>query len=882
MRALTFPKQVLAARDRLAEGLDQIERNHHRGARGSVICAQIADLRDEIVLDLFDAALEECGGPDQRIRHHVALVPHGGYGRRDVSPASDVDLMLLCHRSVAGRVGELAQRLWRDLCDAGLVVGHSVRTVEEACRLAAGDAETLTSLIEARFLAGSVSLFCQFWQRFCRLVRRRAGKLAAAIEHARLQERMRFGETAFLLEPHVKRSHGGLRDVQMVRWLGMIGFGTTDLAELVLRGALTAQECEALGEAADFLLRVRNELHFYAGRCQDVLSRWEQLRLAEVFQYQSGGGMLPVEHFMQHYLRHTKQVGRIANRLRQQVARPGRWARWASQWFGRRIGKGFLIGRWGVTAIDRARHRVQQGLSGAMELVDLASAHGEPIAAETWELVQRQNQWPAEPPDPESCRRFLAVLGRPVRLGELLGQLHEAGLLACFIPAFRHALGLLQFNQYHKYTVDEHCLRAVEKATELAGDSGPLGQTYRSLPRKHVLHLALLIHDLGKGHTDDHCRMGRRIAEETAQRLGLGERDARDLKFLVRKHLLMNHLAFRREIAEEQTPVQLAVDVASPELLGMLYVLTAADLAAVGPATWNSWKAELLTDLYQRTMQHLTDEGDVPGWEQYAEQRRQKVRVWLGAEQHDPWFSRQVQQLPAAYLHGTPPAQIAADLRALHQLASGGAEARGGYRPETKTVEFTVVTHEAVARGIFHRLTGALTGQGLEILSAQINTLAEGFVVDRFQVIDPDYSGPPPEARIQAVCRALVDSLKQPEGVRLAFRRTWQSDHRHPISPEARNRVEIHNGVSAQYTVIDVFAVDRPGLLFAVARTLYELALSVARAKIGTYLDQVVDVFYVADHQGRKIEEPQRIEEIRTQLLRAINSQTGSPDETSQ
>ncbi len=878
VQALTFPQQVLAARERLAERLAQIERYHRRITRGSVVCAQIADVRDEIVLDLFDAALEDSGDPGQEIRRHVALVPHGGYGRRDVSPASDLDLMLLCDRSVAGRMGKVAQRLWRDRCDVGLVVGHSVRSVDEACRLAADDAETLTSLIEARFLAGSVSLFCRFWQRFCRLVRRSAGRLVTAIERARFEERMRFGETAYLLEPHVKRSHGGLRDIQMVRWLGMIGFGTPEPEELVSLGAITAQECTALNQAADFLLRVRNEMHFHAGRCQDVLSRWEQLRLAELFQYQASSGMLPVEHFMRHYFRHTKEVGRIANRLQQQVVRPSRWARLATRWFGRRIGRGFVVGRWGLAATEQARKRVQQGLAGAMELVDLASAHGTPIAAETWDLVQRRSERLPEQPDPESCRRFLAVLGRPALLGELLAQLHDTGLLECFIPAFRHAHGLLQFNQYHKYTVDEHCLRAVEKATELADDPGPLGQAYRNLPRKHVLHLALLVHDLGKGYPEDHSRVGRRIAVETAERLGLDEHDTRDLKFLVRKHLLMNHLAFRREIAEEQTPVQLAVEVASPELLGMLYALTAADLAAVGPGIWNSWKAELLTDLYQRTMQHLTDEADVPGWDQYAEQRRQKVCMWLGDKQHDRWFARQVEQLPATYLHSTPPVQIAADLRLLHRLAPGNAEARGEYRPETKTVEFTVATNEAVVPGIFHRLTGALTSYGLEILSAQINTLAEGFVVDRFQVMDPDYSGPPPKARIEAVCRSLVASLKQPAGTRMSFRRTWQSDHRHPTSPEAHSRVEIHNSVSAQYTVIDVFAVDRPGLLYSVTRTLYELGLSVARAKIGTYLDQVVDVFYVTDNQGRKIEQAEQIDQIRNRLLQAIHSETDSPD----
>jgi len=850
---LSLPQYVLAARDRLAAGLAEIERHHRRSSRGTIISAQIADLRDEVVLELLDAALQAIGTQQAReLRHHVALVPHGGYGRRDVSPGSDVDLMLLCSKQAAGRIGEVAQCFWRDLYDAGLVVGHSVRTAEEACRLAADDAQTFTSLIEARFLAGSVSLFCRFWRRLVRLAHRAASKLVLAIAQARFEERMRFGETAYLLEPHVKRSHGGLRDIQMVRWLGMIGFGTPEPAELAARGAITRKELSALNEATDFLLRVRNELHFHAGRAQDVLSRWEQLRLAELFGYKATGGLLPAEQFMRDYFRHARQVGRIAERLQRQLAPESRWPNWTTRRFGRRVGDGFVIGHTGLAAVGPKQLTVGRSIRQLMELIDLASAHNQPIAPQTWQTIQQQCEYLAEEPDEQSCRKLLAVLGRPARLGELLFLLHDVGLLERFVPALRHAHGLLQFNQYHKYTVDEHCLRAVEKATELAADSGPLGQTYRSLPRKHVLH-------------------------QTAARLYLDDEDTRDLKFLVRKHLLMNHLAFRREIAEEQTPVQLAVEVASPELLGMLYVFTAADLAAVGPGTWNSWKAELLTDLYQRTMQHLTDEADVPGWHQYAEQRRHEVLLWLGDRKDDPWFIRQVQQLPATYLHSTSPSQIAADLRLLRRLSPGQVEARGVFRPETNTVEYTVATNEAVVPGIFHRLTGAITSHGLEILSAQINTLADGFVVDRFFAFDPDYPGAPPEERIRAVCRSLVRSVQQPEQQRLSFRRTWQSDHRPPTSPEARSRVEVYNGVSPHYTVIDVFAVDRPGLLYEVARTLYDLGLSVARAKIGTFLDQVVDVFYVTDNAGQKIEQPERIEQIRTELLRAIGPGSSSP-----
>jgi len=472
---------------------------------------------------------------------------------------------------------------------------------------------------------------------------------------------------------------------------------------------------------------------------------------------------------------------------------------------------------------------------------------------------------------PEACRRFRSLLRHPARLGELLRRLHEVRLLENLIPPFAHARGLFEFNQYHKYTVDEHCFQAVEEAGEFQFDSGPLGRVYRQLARKHVLHLALLIHDLGKGHPEDHCEVGLRIAQQTADRLQLDARETDDLVFLVHKHLLMNHLAFRRDTGDEQLIVRFAVEAGSPELLRMLYVLTAADLAAVGPGTWNNWKAEIVTDLYRRAMQHLVGQSPAVNPDEYLDERRQSVLDALGPDRNQAWLARQVDELPAAYLGSTEPDEVAAHLRLLRKLAADEVNAKGSYQPETETVQFSIATREQLTPGIFHKLCGALTGQGLEILSAEIHTLADGLVLDRFQVHDPDYAGEPPPERLAEIERALVASLRTPAGTIPSFRRTWHvGGHRRPTVPTAQNRVQTDNSTSQTHTIFDIFAVDRPGLLYAITRTLFESGLSVSRAKIATYLDQVVDVFYVIDLAGAKLEDESRLAGIRRRLLEVI------------
>ncbi|MEX0675812.1 MAG: [protein-PII] uridylyltransferase [Pirellulales bacterium] len=870
----SFRPAVLRARQRLHDGRAEIRQQHEAGSPGIQVCTRLADLLDAIVLDLFASALADLWPEDsEEFRAQVALVAHGGYGRREVAPYSDVDLMILCSPGADKAVYPLASRLLRDLSDVRLDLGQSVCTPQQACALAAQDPTVCTSLMEARFLAGSSKLFKTFVDRFARQTQARSKSLFKAIEGARRAERSQYGETVYLLEPNIKRSSGCLRDLHLLRWLGFTCHGTTDPAALQLLGALAKEDQSNEREASEFLLRLRNELHFHAGQSNDVLDRTEQVRLAELYQYTGSQAILPVEQFMSEYFRHSSAVRSI---VRNSVAnwQPGQfWNNVAALVFSHQVEGDYRVSFREIAATRRGLEKLESSLSEVLKLCVLANLQNKRIAPATWETVRAAVPRLADRATPDVCREFLSLLSQPGRLGELLRRLHEVGLLEILVPAFTHARSLLQFNEYHRYTVDEHCILAVQRATDFLHDGGILGRIYRGIKQKRTLHLALLIHDLGKGFVEDHSEVGLRIAEETARRLRLPLREAEMLKFLVHKHLVMSHLAMWRDISDPQLVLRFAVDVGSPELLDMLFVLTAADFAAVGPGIWDSWKADVLTDLYKRTMRHLASDAPATDTDEGLERRRAELRARLAGEADPTWYARQIDALPHSYAFNASPRQIADELRDLHSLVEGDVHARGRYLAENETLEFVVGTHEQITPGVFHKLTGALASQGLQILWAEINTLADGLVLDRFYVSDLDFAQQPPQERIDETCQALVRALKSPASAPL-FRKVWQSAATRDRAALNRlpTRVLIDNSSSEAFTIIDVFAHDRMGLLYTIARTLFELELSVSVAKIGTYLDQVVDVFYVTDQPGGKLTDEARLSQITGRLLEAINA----------
>ena len=882
--SLKVSPTVLAVREKMREGRERLAEQQREGALGVQLCRRMTSLFEEAILDLYQSALTVLWRDHSKsVVDSVCLVGHSGYGRGEMAPYSDVDLMILHTPQAQEAAAFLAKRLSGDVFDAGLQLGLSVRTIPQVLELAAKDAPTFTALIESRLLVGDEALFGKFISRFRSLAARNSRRLSESILFERNEERDKYGETVYLLRPNIKRSRGGLRDIQLVRWIGYTLYGEADTEMLSQTGAISTEDWQRLRDARETLLRLRNDLHFHAKRAQDTLDREEQVRIAELWQYQPTPGLLPVELFMRDYFRLTADVSDVVDHLLSRSRHRSPVGGFFGSLLSLSIEGDFRVGPSEIYPTSRGMERMRGSLSETMRLMDLAATYDKPIRESAWDEIRagfrdsplsRDSQM-----EPLATERFLSFLSHSAeRLGSLLRQLHAIRGLDPFVPGIDHARCLIQFNDYHKYTVDEHSFRVVDSLTAQLAQKTSRGDAYRAVRSKRVLHLAAVLHDLGKGFDEDHSIVGERFALEAGEKLGLPEDERQSLAFLVRRHLLMSEIAQRRDISDLRVVASLARAVGTPDQLRMLYCLTCADLEAVGPGALSSWKLLLLTDLYNSTLQLLA-----AGEEAFSDQRLQSRRaeiLTLALRRPDlDWWTDAVELLPANMLLMRPAQLVFGELARVKENPVGEVIAWARYLEDRQVTEYSIGASESICPGIFHRLTGALTGSGLQILSAEIHTLPLGFTLDRFWVQDGDYTDAPPETRLKSVCDALVASLKSPTEKPPTFRNVWRPTNRSSAADlaQADPEVRIDRVTSESNDVIAVFAYDQMGLLYKISRKLYDLGLSISLAKVGTHLDQVVDVFYVQDAtSGGKLDSP-RLAEIERELLETLKEPSLQP-----
>ena len=837
---------------------------------GWAVAVLASELFGAIVRDAWDDVVAGLPAAEaDRVRTSVALVAHGGFGRGEMAPWSDLDLMILYDGRPDAVLADVARRLLQDLFDAGFDVGQSVRSVADAVALAAGDATIMSTLLECRLLAGAEEPLTRLRQRLRRTLARGRRRHVDRLVEARRDEADKHGRTVFVLEPNVKRSPGGLRDIQLVGWLGRLAYGAESIDDLAHAGGISRADAEALRDARGFLLGIRADLHLAAGKAADELTRSEQVRIAAARGIEAVDGQLGVERFMRDYFGHTRRVAQAVDTLLRSLRRGGPMTTLARGLLGHGIDGLFRVGPGDVAAAAGQLPRVASSLRQIVRLAELSMLYDMPVARDTWEAVRAAVPALPREPDRVATEAFLALFAHPTKVASAVRWLHDVGVLEILIPQFAHARNLLQFNSFHKYTVDEHCLIAMERAASFATADDWLGTEWRALERKRPLMLALLVHDIGKGAVEDHSVLGARIARDVGQRLGLPADEAEIVEFLVLRHLAMAHLAFRRDVGDDSLVAGFATDVGSPEVLRMLSLLTAADVSAVGPGTWTKWKSDLLAALHYKTLGILDGEGPSAA----ADRTRRALAARL--EPRDPAdpVVRLARDLPAAYLAATPPERIVEELGRLTRVADGGAFATARWQPETSTVVVTVGTRDDVAAGIFHRVTGSLTSQRLEILAADIHTFADGHVLDHFTVVDPDFAGEPPADRLADIAAAVKSGVlgdRSPE-----FAPRWN-----PFAPQVKPvvrpvRVTFDNHSSQVATIVEVFAHDAPGLLYGVSKAIFDAGLSVQSAKIGTYLDQVVDAFHVTTADGLKCTDPERHQRLRAAIERAAEPVTG-------
>ena len=868
----------------LAEQRGAIHQRLLAGASGEEVVAATTDLVDGLIVGRYRTAARTGGEALTTAGfQHCCLVALGGYGRREMAPHSDIDLMFLFHPVAAKVIPELVKQVLHPLWDSGFQVGHSVRTIQDCVDLGLADLTVRTSMMEARFLAGSAELFQHFHARFFRkVVSRRADSYVDQKVAERQREYQKFGETVYLLEPNVKKSKGGLRDLHLVQWVGLARCQAPTIRELSDRGILSQADYRTIKEAREFLLRVRSFLHIRAGMAQEILTFDEQVWLATQLGFTDRPHLLAVEQFMQQYYRHTMGLHAASMRFVERCRPRSLWQRLVRWLPSPRIDQYFVVDGDALTVPVELRSQVLDRPASLLRLFDLARSRKLSIDPSLLEDIHRHAEMLSVEGfrTHETGRTFLSILAGP-GTARTLEAMHRAHLLEKLVPAFSRVRGLMQFNQYHKYTVDEHSLLAVAKAEALAEHEGVLGDVYREIKRKDVLHLAVLLHDLGKGHEEDHSEVGKRLAEETAALLGFDERDTRTLVMLVHRHLLMAHTAFRRDPYDEKVLLPFAREVGTPEVLRKLLALTAADIAAVGPDVLTKWKESLLVELYLRAMQEVSGERETVDEPQRVARVAADVALQPVSDQNPSmdhaWIRSELEQFPLRYVYGTTARRIAAHLAGIRRLQVGGVVVDTEYNAQLGTCEYVVVAHDDLIPGLFSKIAGVMAAGGLQILDAQIVTRKDGIVVDTFQVADPDYQGAPPAERRESIGQRITEVLTGRQtieammrrGVRLSMGRSFPA-HRQPAE------VRVDNETSDRFTILDVFADDRQGLLYVITNAIFQLGLSVHASRISTRLDQVADVFYVTSAEGTKVEEAGRLESIRQAILNEIETFLGA------
>ncbi len=843
--------------------------------RGNDAASAQAFLTDQILRLAYDFTtqrLHPLGNPTASER--LALLAVGGYGRGEMARHSDVDIAFLTPYKQTQWTEQVIESMLYTLWDLGLKVGHSSRSLDEMIRMAKGDLTIRTALLEARFVWGDQSLYDEAAARFQAEV---VAGTARAFVTEKLAERdirhKRMGDSRYVVEPNLKEGKGGLRDLHTLFWIGKYVHRVQTVAELVDKGLLTEPELRQFQKAENFLWAVRCHLHTVTNRAEDRLTFDVQPEIARRMRYADRPGRSAVERFMQHYFLMAKHVGDLTGvflaHLDDSMAAKGR--RFTLAGFMRTPKKlsGFVLDR-GRLALP-SDNWFQGDPVRLIEIFALADEHGLEIHPQAMRAANRDAKL-IDANVRNNARAnalFMQVLTSSRDPETVLRWMNEATVFGRFVPDFGRVVAQMQFDMYHHYTVDEHSIRAIGLLARIErGDlktDHPLATVIiNQLVSRRVLYVAVLLHDIAKGRGGDHSILGADVAMKLCPRFGLSAAETETVAWLVRWHLLMSATAFKRDLSDYKTIIDFAEAVQSPERLRLLLALTVVDIRAVGPGVWNSWKRQLLGDLYEAAEEVLR-----LGHKQNGRTEKIAVKQEILAAALD-WdaarFETYRRRFPESYWIAEPDDIL---LRNAINVAEAGDKPLAVSAEVYPARGATLVTvHTADHPGLFFRLAGAIHMVGASIIDARIHTTRDGMALDNFLVQDP-FGRPFDEpARLMRLAQGIEEGLANRAHL----------DERLIARPLARTRADAFaiqpnvltdNKASNRYTVIEVNARDRPALLAALAYALFQSKVTIHSAHIATYGERAVDVFYVTDLIGGKVEGAARLKALEKRLLEA-------------
>ena len=828
---------------------DALEHLWRRGASGGELLRQHSALIDEYVSDSFRTSSEAQKG--------MTLTALGGYGRRELFPFSDIDLLLLYRPEAEAGLQAVSEAVFYPLWDSGLEVGHGVRTVPACLADAEADFFFRVALLDIRYIAGDQGLYEQLTTGYrLQFIEGQRGDFLHKMMHFRTERHNRFGKYSYQLEPHIKESPGGFRDIQAMLWTAQAVFGLSGLHAIEEAGLLSHGERQRFAEAQDFLIRVRNRLHYASGRKNDQLYFEHQEEIAQALRYRGDSGLLGVEQFMRQVYGHMKVVTTTTDLFFEHVAeslhiQPAREME-------QTLEPGITVrgGRLHLTDLELLNKRPYL----LMRLFAQAARTGLPLHYRTKKQISEQLHLVDDRlrHSKRMAKAFLEVLQGAREPLDTLAALSETGLLGAYLPEFEEIRALAQHDIYHVYTVDHHLLHAVAELHRLR-EHEPL---FLEIASPHLLYLAALLHDIGKGHHQDHSLRGGELVRIIAKRLQLAPQETDCLAFLVENHLFLTITALRRDLEDDDFIRQCARKIGDPERLHMLYLLAVADAKATGPTAWNDWKAALLHELYLK-ISHLLDRRELgrPDTAQGVAWMREQVEGLLGDRER-----QLLAMLPEEYLLSFTPETIANHLRLSDELKHRGII----LEPEDQGPTWSVLIMAPDSTGLLAKLCGTLALHNLEVVAAQIFTWDNRIAVDLLNVrsaINLTFA----EQDWQALASDLELVLTNRLGLahRLADKQQQARFSSQTTSRHQKPRVLIDNQSSGHYSIIEVYAADQPGLLYNITRTLADFGISIYRARIGSERDQIVDVFYVLGHDSAKITDTKLQEEITRALLHA-------------
>ncbi len=870
---LAVCKQVLAEARQQAE-TDLM--NHAQGLR----CAQnLCRTEDELIRAVYRFATEQVYPVDNPSRAEtLALAAVGGYGRGTLAPGSDIDLLFILPYKQTPWGESVTEYILYLLWDLGQKVGHAVRSVDECLHMAKTDMTVRTATLEARFLTGDEQMFLTLEKRFEKEVVAGTGpEFIAAKLNERDERHEAIGNTRYVVEPNIKEGKGGLRDLNTLFWIGKYFYQVKANRDLVDKGVYSKTELRVFEKAENFLWAVRCHLHFMTGRAEEKLHFDLQPEIAQRLGFANRAGMLSVERFMKRYFLVAKDVGDLTRlfcaSLEFHHAKPDILGRVFN--FGKGIKKirgetDFVIERGRINVADEKvftrdplnliRIFWVAGREDVLFHPDALRLITRSLGAidKTVRNNEQANAW------------FLDILTSPRSAERILRRMNESGVLGKFVTEFGRIVALMQFNMYHHYTVDEHLIRAVGVMAGIANgefrDELPL--THELLPTlsdTRLLYVTLFLHDIAKGRPEDHSIAGAKVARRLCPRFGLSPSETETVAWLIEYHLLMSEIAQSRDIQDPETAKSFADIVQSPNRLALLMILTACDIRAVGPGVWTGWKGSLLRALYYATEPLLSG-----GHSQVSQRERVEEAKEQLVEQLGDWTKKQIDDYVdrhySPYWLRTDPGLMVRHARMVKKADDQGQKFAG----ECGVNAFEAITEVSFYTTDHPRLlsliAAACTMNDSSIIGAHISSMRDGYALDTFRLrrsFSVDEDERIRATRIIETVRELLAGTRRVKDQLGADTRLNRRLKPFKLPPD----VQISNALSSKFTVVEVSGLDRTGLLYDLTRELSDLNLSIGSAHIGTYGEKAVDVFYVTDLTGGKIESTARQNRIRDRMI---------------